>query len=145
MLETEIKKLTAAVEALNATMSGGANESSPVSSTPPAAQATAAPAPAAAAPIPTPAPVQAAPTPVAGPVFNVATPDPGAAVVPLTFDMVKAQLSAVIQKMGDGGAAVSTLVSTYPDSTGQPAKLLSTVDASLWPDLVAKAKELINA
>jgi len=78
-------------------------------------------------------------------VYNVATPDPGSQQAPLTFDMVKAQLSAVIQKMNDGGAAVSALVGTYPDASGQPATLLSTVDATLWPDLVAKAKELINA
>jgi len=144
MLETEIKKLTAAIEALTATM-GGVNAPSETANISPAVTS----APAAAATAPTPAPVQTAPTPtpttVAAPVFNLATPDPGAAAAPLTFDMMKAQLSAIIQKMGDGGAAVSTLVSTYPDATGQPAKLLSTVDANLWPDLLAKAKELIHA
>lgn len=143
MLETEIKKLTVAIEALNATMSGAPNAATSAPSTPPAAQAAPTPAPAT-TPIPTPTPAQAVPATVAAPTFNVATPDPGSEQSPLTFDMVKAQLSAVIQKMGDGGAAVSTLVSTYPDGTGQPAKLLSTVDATLWPDLVSKAKELIK-
>ena len=140
MLETEIKKLTVAIEALTAATLGGSD----VPITAPSTQAAVAPAPAAAT-TPTPTPVQTAPAAMASPVFNVATPDPGSAAAPLTFDLVKAQLSAVIQKMGDGGAAVSALVATYLDATGQPAKLLSTVDATLWPDLVAKAKELINA
>jgi len=160
MLETEIKKLTAAVEELNATIiastalridrwdmahntsgEGNAPTTGPKQNldtappTPPAAAVQPAPA----APV-TPTP----PTPPAGPKFNLAQPDQPVQPA-LSFDQVKAQLSAVIQKMGDGGAAVSGLVATFPDVNGAPATLLSTVNPDSYPDLVAKAKELINA
>jgi len=141
MLEIAIKNLTVAIEALTAATLGDSDGPADTASHIVTAIKNAPPTAATASPTP----VQTAPAAMASPVFNVATPDPGSAAAPLTFDLVKAQLSAVIQKMGDGGAAVSALVATYPDATGQPAKLLSTVDATLWPDLVAKAKELINA
>jgi len=140
MLETEIKKLTAAVEALTATMSGEGN--APTTGPVPTTDTT--------PPAPPPEPVQptpaapVTPTPPPGPKFNLAQPDQ-AVQSALSFDQVKAQLSAVIQKMGDGGAAVTGLVAQYFDMNGVPATLLSTVNPASYPDLVAKAKELINA
>lgn len=147
MLETEIKKLTAAVEALNETMlrlkvtkqgEGNAPTTAPVPTTDPTP-----PTPPAAAVQPTPA-APVTPTPPPGPKFNLAQPDQPVQPA-LSFNQVKAQLSAVIQKMGDGGAAVTGLVATFPDVNGAPATLLSTVNPDSYPDLVAKAKELINA
>jgi len=61
MLETEIKKLTVAIEALNQTMRGSASEPTPTPSTEPAAPVnTPAPIPTP-GPAPNPAPAGAAP------------------------------------------------------------------------------------
>lgn len=117
MLETEVKKLTAAIEGLTAVF----NQTETAHPEPTA------PVDAPAHPEPLPEPVQPEPT---VPVY--------------TFDQVKDRLSAIIQKMGDGGAAVAALVGTFRTPAGGQATLLSTVDPDAYPSLLKQADELVK-
>jgi len=148
MLETEIKKLTVAIEALNQTMSrGSASEPTPTPSTEPAAPVNTP------APIPTPGPAPndewfycpapagaiPAPAPVGAPTPAVAAP-----ASQTTFEQVKSELSAIIQKMNDGGAAVSGLVGSFTTPQGQPARLLSEIDPVQFPQVLEAARKLVQ-
>jgi hypothetical protein len=136
VLETEIKKLTEAVHALTAVMNQGAthaNAPTPTVTTP----ASTAPTPAAEPTAPTPAAAQA---PAA--VEQAAQP---AAPTEISFDQLKSQLAAIIQKMNDGGAAVAGLIGQQPSTTGQPPRLLSEVDPGAYAQLLETAKGLTNA
>ena len=139
MLETEIKKLTEAVHALTAVMKP--QEAASANTTPevvtPAAT-TAAPVQAAtAAPSPTPTTAQA---PAA-----VEQAAPAAQAGAVTLDAAKSQLAAIIQKMNDGGAAVTALIAQMPSTTGAQPRLLSEVHPSAYQQLIDAAQEKANA
>ena len=128
MLETEIKKLTAAVEALTATMAGGTHAPDTQTAAPAAPAQTA-------APTAVQAPAQVAPP---------ATPAPTAAPTVPTFDEVKTHLSAVAQRMNDGGTGISGLVASCTDVNGNPVRLLSMIDPAQYADLIARANALVE-
>lgn len=103
MLETEIKKLTAALEANTAALTGGVGGTQ---LKPQAASQPAAPAPVATPPAPSAAPT-AGPA-VAPPVAAPAQPAPvaPAPIAPgtpqMTHQQAQAELTAIVQQLGDG-------------------------------------------
>ena len=148
MLETEIKKLTAALEAnTNALLDNGTRASTgqrpkrPVGEpAPPPAEVPNVQPVVAPSEVPNVQPV-VAPTAV----IPVVLPGPAAVVAPavasppeVTKDQVLRELSAVIQKMGDNGVAVTTLLSlTYGVAN------LSALDPAQYSSVIASARALI--
>lgn len=63
----------------------------------------------------------------------------------MTFDQVKSELSAVIQKMGDGGAAVTSLIASFTKQDGTSARLLSEITPVQYPQLIEAARAMVTS
>ena len=108
MLETEIKKLTTALEANTAALLGGASAAptnTPTAATIPAASAQ--------PPVTPPIPNTAPPATVAAiPGAAAIPPQPGAVVQPMTHQQAQVELGAIVQALG-GGAQVQATMAQY--------------------------------